>query len=149
MNSNIYCEILQQSMIPSLQKLGSRVVFQHNNDHKHTFKTTIALLKRLRASMSLDLNPIEHLWGILKQKVEVCKVSNICQLHDVVMEEWKSIPVATCEALVNSMPRRVKAVLDNDGGHRKYWQLTWCMLILTTFFKGCTHFFGRGLAFNG
>ena len=70
--------------------------------------------------MSPDLNPIEHIWGILKQKVEVCKVSNICQLLDVVMEEWKSIPVATCEALVNSMPRRVKAVLDNDGSHTKY-----------------------------
>ena len=70
--------------------------------------------------MSPDLNPIEHLWEILKQKEELCKVSNIHQLHDVIMEEWKSIPVATCEALVNSMPRRVKAVLDNDGGHTKY-----------------------------
>ena len=25
--------------------------------------------------------------------------------------------MATCEALVNSMPRRVKPVLGNDGGH--------------------------------
>ena len=75
------------------------------------------------------------------------KVSNICQLRDVVMQEWKSIPVATCEALVNSMPRRVKAVLDNDGGHTKYWQLTWCMLILTTFPKECTHFCWQGFSF--
>lgn len=126
MNSNMYCEILQQSMIPSLQKLGRRAVFQHDNDPKHTSKTSTALLKRLRVkvmdwpSMSPDLNPIEHLWGILKRKVEVRKVSNIRQLRDVVMEEWKSIPVATCEALVNSMPRRVKAVLDNNGGHTKY-----------------------------
>ena len=98
-------------------------------------------------SMSPDLNPIEHLWRILKQKVEVCKVSNICQLRDVIMEEWKSIPVATCEALVNSMPRRVKAILDNGGDHTKYWQLTWCMLILTTFPKGCTHFCWQGFSF--
>ena len=119
MNSNMYCEILQQSMIPSFHKLGYRTVFQHYNDPKHTSKMTTALLKRLRVkmmdwpSMSPDLNPIEHLWGILKRKVEVRKVLNIRQLYDVVMEEWKSIPVATCEALVNSMPRRVKAVLDN------------------------------------
>ena len=98
-------------------------------------------------SMSPDLNPIEHLWGILKRKMEVHKVSNIRQLRDVVMEEWRSIPVATCEALVNSMPRRVKAVLDNDGGHTKYCQLTWCTLILTTFPKGCTHFCWRGFSF--
>ena len=70
--------------------------------------------------MSPDLNSIEHLWEILKRKVEVCKVSNIRKLRDVVMEEWKSIPVATCEALVNSMHRRVKEVLDIDGGHTKY-----------------------------
>ena len=126
MNSNMYYEILHQNMIPSLQKLGRRAVFQHDNDPKHTSKTTTALLKRLRVkvmdwpSMSPDLNPIEHFLGILKRKVEVRKVSNICQLRDVAMKEWKSIPVATCEALVNSMPRRVKAVLDNDGGHTKY-----------------------------
>jgi len=57
----------------------------------------------------MDLNPIENLWSILKRKVLDHKVSNIHQLRDVVMEEWKRIPVATCEALVNSMPKRVKA----------------------------------------
>ena len=41
MNSNMYCEIVQQSMIPSLQKLGSRAVLQHDNDPKHISKTTI------------------------------------------------------------------------------------------------------------
>ena len=51
MNSNVHCEILQQSMIPSLQKLGRRAVFQHDNDPKHTSKTTTALLKRLRVKV--------------------------------------------------------------------------------------------------
>ena len=146
MNSNMYCEILQQRMILTLQILGHRAVFQHDNDPKHTSKTISALVKWLRAKMTdwprqaTDLNPINHLWGIIKWKVEVYKVSNIHQLRDVVMKEWKSIPMATCEALVNSMHRREKVVLDNDGGHTKYWQLTWCILILTTFPKGCTHF---------
>ncbi len=89
--------------------------------------TTTALLKKLRVkvmdwpSMSPDLNPIEHLWVILKQKVEECKVSNIHQLRYVVMEEWKRTPVATCDTLANSMPKRVKVVLENNGGHTKYW----------------------------
>ncbi len=30
------------------------------------------------------------------------------------MEEWKRTPVETCEALVNSKPKRVKAVLGNN-----------------------------------
>ncbi len=71
-------------------------------------------------SMSPDLNPIKHLWGILKWKVEECKVSSIHMLSDVIMEEWKRNQVATCEALVNSMSKRVKAVLENNGGHTKY-----------------------------
>ncbi len=106
MNANMYCDILKQ-------KLDRRVVFQHDNDRKHTSKMTTAFLKKLRVklmdwpSMSPDLNPIEHLWGILKRKVEERKVSNIHQLLDVVMEDWKRTPVATCEALVHSMPKRV------------------------------------------
>ncbi len=88
--------------------------------------TTTALIKKLRVkvmdspSMSPDLNPIEHLWGILKWKVGEHKISIIHQLRDVVMEEWKRTPVATCEALINSMPKRVKAMLENNGGHTKY-----------------------------
>ncbi len=33
MNANMYCDILKQSMIPSLHRLGRRAVFQHDNDH--------------------------------------------------------------------------------------------------------------------
>ncbi len=42
-------------------------------------------------------------------------MSNIQELSDAIMEEWKRIPATTCAALVNSMPRRIKAVLDNNG----------------------------------
>ena len=62
-------------------------------------------------SMSTDLNLIKHLWDILTRKVEERKVSNVHQLCDVIMDEWKRTPMTTCEALVNSMPKRVKAVL--------------------------------------
>ncbi len=70
--------------------------------------------------MSPDLNPIEHMWGILKLKVEKHQVSNIQQLHDVIMDEWKRKPATTCAALVNSMPRRIKAVLYNNDAPTKY-----------------------------
>ncbi len=33
MNANMYCDILKQSMIPSLRRLGCRAIFQHDNDH--------------------------------------------------------------------------------------------------------------------
>ncbi len=108
--------------------------------------TTTALLKKLRVkvmdwqSMSPDLNPIEHQWGILKWKVEGRKVSNLHQLRDIIMEEWKRTPVATCEALVNSMPKRVEPVQESKGGHTKYWQFGPNLDIFT---EGCTHFCGQ------
>ena len=112
------------------------------DDHSFTEEAEVKVMDW--PSMSPDLNPIEHLWGIFKRKVEVRKVS---KLRHIVMKEWNSIPVATYDTLVNSMPRRVKAVLDNDGSHTKYWQLTWCMLILTSFPKRCSYFCWQGFSF--
>ncbi len=51
MNANMYCDILKQSMIPSLRRLGRRAVFQHDNNLKHTSKTTTTLLKKLRVKV--------------------------------------------------------------------------------------------------
>ncbi len=51
MNANMHCDILKQSMIPSLRRLGRRAVFLHDNDPKHTSKTTTALLKKLRVKV--------------------------------------------------------------------------------------------------
>ncbi len=47
MNANMYCDILKQSMIPS----------QHDNDPKHTSKTTTALLKKLRVKVICGASP--------------------------------------------------------------------------------------------
>ncbi len=58
-------------------------------------------------SMSPDLNPIEHLWGILKRQVEHHSPSSIQSLKEVILEEWKKIDLAKCRQLVNSMPRRL------------------------------------------
>ncbi len=33
MMTNMYCELLKQSKIPSLQRVGCRAVFSHDNDH--------------------------------------------------------------------------------------------------------------------
>ncbi len=93
---------------------------------KHTSKATVRFLKKNRVkviqwpSMSPDLNPIEHLWGILKRQVEHHSPSSIQSLKEVILEEWKKIDLPKCRQLVHSMPRRLGAVIKNHGGHTKY-----------------------------
>ncbi len=126
MNSQMYCSILKEKMLPSLRALGRRALFQHDNDPKHTSKATVGFLKKNRVkviqwpSMSPDLNPIEHVWGILKRQVEHHSPSGIQSLKEVILEEWKKIDLAKCRQLVHSMPRRLGAVIKNHGGHTKY-----------------------------
>ncbi len=105
----MYCSILKEKMLPSLRALGRRALFQHDNDPKHTSKATVGFLKKNRVkviqwpSMSPDLNPIEHLWGILKRQVEHHSPSSIQSLKEVILEEWKKIDLAKCRQLVHSM----------------------------------------------
>ncbi len=113
MNSQMSCSILKEKMLPSLRALGRRALFQHDNDPKHTSKATVGFLKKNRVkviqwpSMSPDLNPIEHLWGILKRQVEHHSPSSIQSLKEVILEEWKKIDLAKCRQLVHSMSRRL------------------------------------------
>ncbi len=51
MNSQMYCSILKEKMLPSLRALGRRALFQHDNDPKHTFKATVGFLKKNRVKV--------------------------------------------------------------------------------------------------
>ena len=44
----------------------------------------------------------------------------ILELWERVEKEWEAIPQSVCRALVESMPRRVAAVIKNKGGYTKY-----------------------------
>ena len=144
MNSNMYCEILQQSMIPSLQKLGRRAVFQQDNDSKHTSKTTIALLKRLRVNLAKHVSWREpNRTSLRDPQAEGGGVQSLKYLpapwrhHGGVKEHSRGYLWGS---------GKVHAQEIKDGGHTKYWHLTWCMVILTTFPKGCTHFCWQGFS---
>jgi hypothetical protein len=73
-------------------------------------------------AQSPDLNPIEHLWHILKMHLQQYEnpPKGIQELWERVQEEWEKIPKEECVNLINSMPRRIKAVLKAKGGHTKY-----------------------------
>ena len=73
-------------------------------------------------AQSPDLNPIEHLWAHLKRKLQGYETApkGILEFWERVQVEWEKIESSVCQELVESMPRRVEAVLKAKGGYTKY-----------------------------
>ena len=73
-------------------------------------------------AQSPDLNPIEHLWSHLKRRLGEYERApgGVLELWERVEQEWNKIPASVCQGLIESMPRRVEAVLKAKGGHTKY-----------------------------
>jgi hypothetical protein len=128
MDRFVYKDILEKNLSESKKKigLGRWWTFQQDNDPKHTSKFVKDYLneKNIKTlqwpSQSPDLNPIEHLWDILDRKVPPAQRKNIPAFKEALLEAWDSIPTEEMLNLVESMPRRLKAVLQAKGGPTKY-----------------------------
>ncbi len=131
MDADLYVEIIEDELRNSLYHWDftvDDVIFQQDNDPKHTSKKAKRCFKENRIQVmewpaqSPDLNPIEHLWGILKRKLATYKnpPTSMLELWTRVQTEWEAISEEECRKLVESMPNRIAAVLKAKGGYTKY-----------------------------
>ena len=123
-----YREILEDQLLPSVRRMFPEGAwyFQQDNDPKHMANTTIAYMNARHIpklpwpSQSPDLNPIENLWSILDYKLRNRRPQNKLQLVEALREGWNSLDADLLTTLVDSMPRRIQAVIESKGYPTKY-----------------------------
>ena len=131
MDAELYCQILRDELMTTLEFYDldvDKVIFQQDNDPKHTSKKAKSCLQELGLKVlqwpaqSPDLNPMEHIWEDLKRRLNKWPMqpTGILELWERVEEEWERTPQEVIRNLIESMPRRVQAVLKAKGGITKY-----------------------------
>ena len=126
MNADKYIQILENNLIPIIENSDKKLIFQHDNDPKHTAKKTKQFLKDNNItildwpSCSPDLNPIENVWKILKERVHKHKSKNSKEFVKNIITEWNNFDRKILKSLINSMPLRIRKVIENDGDFIMY-----------------------------
>ena len=122
MTGEVYRNILRDTMRPYARRTMPRgFLFQHDNDPKHTSRVakTWLLQNKIRTlewpAQSPDLNPIEHLWDELGRKCAGIRVRNAEEKFELLETMWKDIPRDKISGLIDSMPRRMQAVIGSKG----------------------------------
>ncbi len=122
-NTAVYQEVLEHFMLPAADKLygDADFIFQQDLAPAHSAKATSTWFKDHGIPVlnwpanSPDLNPIENLWCIVKRKMRYARPNNAEELKAAIRATWALITPEQCHGLIDSMPRRIAAVIQAKG----------------------------------
>jgi transposase len=131
MDGELYRSILAGDLIQTLEWYGLQrdsIVFQHDNDPKHTVTATKRWLDDNQFQVmtwppqSPDMNPIEHIWNELDRRIRKRPVlpRSADDLWTAIEEEWEGIPQSVCQNLIKTMPERIRDLRKAKGGFTRW-----------------------------
>ncbi len=87
---------MEEHLLPFLNNKDELLIFQHDGAPCHTAKTIKKFFTEKGieildwASQSPDLNPIEHVWAIIKRILGNQKFSNFDELKREILKIWNN-----------------------------------------------------------
>lgn len=131
LNSTKYCNLLEKLNEDEFNnQFHQRYVLQQDNASFHVSAHTKLFFKRKEIYVlnwppcSPDMNPVEHIWSILQKKLSnhliTHQIRNQDQLFETIVFLADQIPIRDVNKLINSMNRRIKSLLKNNGMSTPY-----------------------------
>ena len=128
MNAEVYQNILRDELMPFVESQGDpdNFVFQHDNDPKHTARSTNQFLNDSGLNVfqwpaqSPYINPIEHLWDELDRNIPHTARKNLESLRSGLVQTWSQIGPDVTNKLVASMKDRLLEVIKQKGWPTSY-----------------------------
>lgn len=128
MNATIYTDILDTALVPFIEGRypdGHR--FQQDNDPKHTSRWAQDYFQRKGIEWwktppsSPDLNPIENVWGSMKQYLRTyAKPKTVPELKDGIKQFWKTLTPQVCTKYIDHLLKVVPKVIEVNGAPSGY-----------------------------
>jgi transposase len=129
MNASKYIDILDSTLLPATDHLDSWSYLQ-DSAPTHTAKTVQVWLSKnvpdyiapkSWPAQSPDLNPMENAWAVIGERVNRAAPKNLQELKNEITSAWTEVMNDEFrQKLVDSMPRRLRAVTNGNGHPTKY-----------------------------
>jgi len=120
-NRHTYKEFLQDAVVPRGDSLlGDRWRVLQDNARPHIgdvvrdYYDEVGLHVIEWPARSPDLNPIELVWGHMKNEVKK-EILEEADLEDALIEAWDNITNDIIEAYIDELPHRIQVVYANNG----------------------------------
>jgi hypothetical protein len=123
-DSQKYLKLVQEVVMPEIEASDVELIFMQDNARPHTARVITDYYHENNVQMldwppqSPDLNPIEQIWAIMKQKLYTQKSfpKNKSELIASFFRIWDELPESLLVNLSDSIPERLEKVLKNKGG---------------------------------
>ena len=89
MNSSRYLSVLQDKILTHMSVHGTKIFMPDGATcHKAKIVTKWLADSKIQTLDSPDLNPMENLWRILKQKISLKKFNNFRESQNATIQAW-------------------------------------------------------------